>query len=92
MYAEKSYLDKLKADLAPHFGAGLRLSVRVGSTGGKSVAAVKSREMEKRQASAAEAIEEDPFVRSLVNDLGAEVVPSSIRPADAPGNSTSDKR
>jgi len=27
-----------------------------------------------------------------VQDLGAEVVPSSIRPADAPGNPTSDKR
>ena len=91
MYAEKAYLDKLKADLAPHFGEGFRLTVRVGATAGTSVSAVKSREMEKRQASAAEAIEEDPFVRSLVKDLGAEVVPSSIRPAE-PGNSTSDKR
>jgi len=92
MYAEKAYLDKLKSELAPHLGPGLRLSMRVGSTSGKSVSAVKSREMEKRQASAAEAIEEDPFVKGLVRDLGAEVVPSSIRPADAPGNSTSDKR
>jgi DNA polymerase-3 subunit gamma/tau len=92
MYAEKSYIDKLKSELTPHFGSNFRLSVRVGETGGKSVAAVKTREMEKRQASAAEAIEEDPFVRSLVQDLGAEVVPSSIRPADAPGNPTSDKR
>ena len=92
MYAEKAYVDKLKGELAPHFGSNFRLSVRVGTTGGKSVAAVKSREMEKRQASAAEAIEEDPFVKSLVQDLGAEVVPSSIRPADAPGNPTSDKR
>ena len=92
MYAEKAYVDKLKAELTPHFGSNFRLSLRVGTTGGKSVAAVKTREMEKRQASAAEAIEEDPFVRSLVQDLGAEVVPSSIRPAEAPGNPTSDKR
>ena len=92
MYAEKSYIDKLRGELTPHFGSNFRLSVRVGETGGKSVAAVKTREMEKRQASAAEAIEEDPFVRSLVQDLGAEVVPSSIRPADTPGNPTSDKR
>ena len=92
MYAEKAYVDKLKGELAPHFGSNFRLSLRVGTTGGKSIAAVKSREMEKRQASAAEAIEEDPFVRSLVQDLGAEVVPSSIRPAEAPGNPTSDKR
>jgi len=92
MYAEKAYVDKLKSELAAHFGPGLRLTVRVGSTAGTSVGAVKSREMEKRQASATEAIEEDPFVKSLVQDLGAEVVPSSIRPAEAPGNSTSDKR
>ena len=42
----------------------------------------ESREQAKRQANAAEAIEDDPFVRELVRDLGAEVVSSSIRPAD----------
>ena len=36
---------------------------------------------------AAEAIEDDPFVRELVRDLGAEVVPSSIRPAEDAGQS-----
>jgi DNA polymerase III subunit gamma/tau len=94
MYADnKAYPDKLKAELAPHFAPGFRLSVRVGATAGASVAAVKSKEMAQRQAHAAEAIEEDPFVRELVRDLGAEVVPSSIRPPeDAPGTPTRDKR
>jgi len=93
MYAEKAYLDKLKSELAPHFAPGFRLSVRVGATAGASVAAVKSKEMAQRQAHAAEAIEEDPFVRELVRDLGAEVVPSSIRPPeDSSGNPTRDKR
>ncbi len=87
MYAEKAYQDKLKAELVAHFGPGLRLTVRVGQTAGNSVAAARSKEMEKRQASAAEAIEDDPFVRDLVRDLGAEVVTSSIRPADDPGQS-----
>jgi DNA polymerase III subunit gamma/tau len=86
MYAEKAYQDKLKAELVAHFGAGLRLTVKVGTTAGKSVAAARSKEMEQLQATAAEAIEDDPFVRELVRDLGAEVVPSSIRPAgDASG-------
>jgi DNA polymerase-3 subunit gamma/tau len=85
MYAEKPYLDKLKADLAPHFGANLRITVKVGSTSGNSVAAARSREIAQKQASAAEAIEDDPFVRDLVRDLGAEVVPSSIRPLDEGG-------
>jgi DNA polymerase III subunit gamma/tau len=92
VYAEKAYQDKLKADLAAHFGAGFRLSVRVGATSGASVAAAQSRETAEKQASAAEAIEEDPFVRDLVRDLGAEVVPSSIRPADGAGKQSSDKR
>ena len=85
MYAEKPYVDKLKADLAPHFGPTLRLTVKVGSTSGNSVAAALSREKAQKQATAAEAIEDDPFVRDLVRDLGAEVVPSSIRPLDEGG-------
>src|SRR5260221_3361370 len=93
MYADKPYLEKLKAELAPHFGPGLRLTMRVGPTAGRSVAAAKSKEEAERQASATEAIEEDPFVRELVRDLGAEVVSTSIRPSeDAVGKSNSDKR
>jgi len=89
MYAEKAYQDKLKADLQQHFGPQVRLTVKVGTTTGKSMAAERSRELAKRQSSAAVAIEDDPFVRELVRDLGAEVVSSSIRPAeDAAGPST----
>jgi DNA polymerase-3 subunit gamma/tau len=79
-YAERNYLDKLRSELTPHFGEGFRLSVRTGPTGGASLAAARSRESEERQATAAAAIEDDPFVKSLVRD-GAQV--SSIRP---PGN------
>jgi DNA polymerase-3 subunit gamma/tau len=93
MYAEKAYVDKLKSEIAPYFDANLRLTIRVGTISGNTVAAALSREMEKKQASATEAIEEDPFVRDLVRDLGAEVVPSSIRPLDeAAGKSTNGKR
>ena len=93
MYAEKPYQEKLKAELAPHFGAGFRLSVKVGATAGTSVAAAKSREMAARQANAAEAIEDDPFVRELVRDFGAEVVASSIRPPEeASGKPPSETR
>ena len=93
MYAEKSYQDKLKAELAAYFGAGFRLTVRVGTTAGTSLAAQRSRVTAEQQANAAEAIEEDPFVRELVRDLGAEVVASSIRPPDdAAGNAPADKR
>ena len=92
MYAEKAYQDKLKAELQKHFGPSARLTVRVGDVAGVSLAAAASRENAKRQASAAEAIEEDPFVRDLVRDLGAEVVTSSIRPADANPGPSKEKR
>jgi DNA polymerase-3 subunit gamma/tau len=92
MYSERTYVEKLKAELVPHFGASFRLTVRVGSTAGTSVAAAKSREMAARQANAAEAIEEDPFVRELVRDLGAEVVPSSIKPSEESPVQSSEKR
>jgi DNA polymerase-3 subunit gamma/tau len=92
MYSERAYVEKLKAELTPHFGADFRLSVRVGGTSGTSVAAAKSREMAARQANAAEAIEEDPFVRELVRDLGAEVVSSSIRPSEDPAAPSNEKR
>ena len=82
MYAERIYQEKLQSELAPHFGPGFKVTVRVGPTAGSSLAAVRSRESEQRRESAAEAIEGDPFVRELVRDLGAEVVASSIKPAD----------
>jgi DNA polymerase-3 subunit gamma/tau len=92
MYGEKNYQDKLRAELQKHFGAATRLTVRVGEVAGTSLAAKRLREMDKRQASATVAIEDDPFVRDLVRDLGAEVIPSSIRPAEDASESTNGKR
>ncbi len=85
MYAEKLYTDKLRAELAAYFGPALRLTVEVGATAGKSLAAARSREDAQRQEIATQAIERAPFVRDVVRDLGAEVVASSIKPAE--GNS-----
>ena len=90
-YAEKNYQDKLRAELLPHFGAGFRLTVRVGETRGTSLAAAQSIENERRIAGTAAAMEDDPFVRDLVRDLGAQVVPSSIRPADAAADATEER-
>ncbi len=81
LYAEKSYQDRLRSELAPQFGAALRLSVRVGETRGRSVAAVRGEEAQRKLEGATAAIESDPFVRDLVEGMGAQVVASSIRPA-----------
>ena len=79
--AEKSFQEKLKSELLPYFGANLRLHIRVGEVAGKSLAAVEDRERNERQMAAEAAILTDPFVNSLKQDFGAEVVPSLIRPA-----------
>ncbi|QJR14605.1 DNA polymerase III subunit gamma/tau [Usitatibacter palustris] len=88
-YSERNYQDKLKAELAKHFGANFRLTVKTGATSGVSLAAVREKQSEERQATAATAIEADPFVRDLVRDMGAEVVPSSIRPSGNDNGPTS---
>ena len=85
--AEKAFQEKLKSELLPHFGTNLRLNIRIGEasgllSAGKSLAAVEERERSARQVAAEAAILADPFINSLKQDFGAEVVPSTIRPAN----------
>ena len=81
MYAEPPYQDKLRTALAPRFGSRLRLSVSIGETTGASVAAVRDAEAQRKQQTAAAALESDPFVRDLVDGMGAKIIASSIRQA-----------
>jgi DNA polymerase III subunit gamma/tau len=78
--AEKTYLDKLKAALDTHFGASLMLKISVGATSGNSVAVVIEKEQQTKQNNAIAAIEQDPFVRELVENMDAKLIESSIRP------------
>ena len=68
--AEKSFQDKLRAALQEHFGRPVRLTVRVGETGGNTA-----------RDRAAAAISQDEFVRDLVENFDATIVESSIKPA-----------
>ena len=68
--AEKSFQDKLRGALQEHFGKPVRLTVRVGETGGNTA-----------RARAAAAISQDTFVRDLVENFDATIVESSIKPA-----------
>jgi DNA polymerase-3 subunit gamma/tau len=92
MYAEKAYQDKLKSELVPRFGPGFRLSVKVGETSGSSVAAVRGFESQKKLDNATAALESDPFVRELVDGMGAHVVATSIRPMDESGSDNTEHR
>jgi len=68
--AEKSFQDKLRGALQEHFGQPMRLTVRVGETGGNTA-----------RDRAAAAISQDAFVRDLVENFDATIVESSIKPA-----------
>jgi len=78
---EKAYQEKLRAVLKERFGAMLRrVEITVGTAGGSTPAELDAKDRQARQSQAIAAIEGDPFVRELVEDLGGRVVPESIRP------------
>ena len=87
--ADKAYQEKLKAALMPQLGENLRLSIKIGlaagiSAGecaGNSVAAQEDRARTREQTAAEAAIEQDPFIKNLKQDFGAEINRASIRPA-----------
>src|SRR5262245_46772222 len=68
--AERSFQEKLRGALQEHFGRPVRLTVKVGETGGNTA-----------RDRAAAAISQDAFVRDLVENLDATIVESSIKPA-----------
>src|SRR5262245_25099365 len=82
---EKPYQDRLKTALQQHFGAPIRVSIVLAESVGSSPAAITDREKQDRQAEAIAAIEQDPFVRELVENFDARVIESSIKPLS--GNS-----
>jgi len=68
--AEKNFQEKLRGALQEHFGRPVRLTVRIGETGGDTA-----------RDRAAAAIGQDAFVRDLVENFDATIVESSIKPA-----------
>ncbi len=77
---EKPYQDKLKASVSEHFSEPVRLSITEGSVTGDTPAQIENREKQEKQSLAVAAIEQDPFVRKLVENFDAKVIESSIKP------------
>jgi DNA polymerase-3 subunit gamma/tau len=77
---EKAYEERLKAALKKHFGLGVLISIGVGEANGSSPSALAERERERQQAKAIAEIEQDPFVRHLVENFDARVNENSIKP------------
>ena len=87
--ADKAYQEKLKAALMPQLGENLRLAIKIGvaagisggESAGNSVAALEDRARTREQTAAEAAIEQDPFIKNLKQDFGADINRASIRPA-----------
>jgi DNA polymerase-3 subunit gamma/tau len=78
--ADRNTVERLKAALVQHFGGPVELAVQVGTVEGNTKAQYERGERDARQARAVASIESDPFVRTLVSEFDAVVVPGSIRP------------
>jgi DNA polymerase III subunit gamma/tau len=79
---DPSYRDKLQAALEERFGRKLRLAFALGESTGNTPAERDDQDRQARQRRAIEAIEGDPFVRELVENLDACVPDDSIRPVE----------
>jgi DNA polymerase-3 subunit gamma/tau len=78
-----SYQDKLASAINEHFGRKIRLNIEVASDAQvEIVTPAKQNANEKAviQSGAEAAIMNDDFVKALINDLGAQIIPNSIKP------------
>ena len=68
--------------LTEHFGKVVKLAIEFGRTGSGTARAVELERRAQRQKEAEEAVANDTFVRSLIEDFGARIMPGSIRAID----------
>ncbi len=78
--AEKPYQEKLKNALTEHFGRPIKLNIELGITTGPTPVQVSQNQKAEREQRAIESIEQDPFVRDLVEQFDAKVIESTIKP------------
>lgn len=75
----QNYQQKLSQAIAQHFDRPIKLHFSSGG-GDNTPAALMGQERARLQSEAEQAIRQDDFVQALVNDFGAQIIPSSIRP------------
>ncbi|NJD25592.1 MAG: DNA polymerase III subunit gamma/tau [Betaproteobacteria bacterium] len=72
--------ERLQQALAGHLGHPVALSIEVGRTESDTPAAAAGRERQERQERAVAAIEQDTFVRDVIEGFDASLVETSIKP------------
>jgi DNA polymerase III subunit gamma/tau len=77
--ASTNYLDKLNSALNNHFGRRIKLTIQVGQEA-NTPARQMAVERAELQDQAKDAILSDHFVQGLMQEMGATIVPNSIKP------------
>jgi DNA polymerase-3 subunit gamma/tau len=72
--------ERLQQALRDHLGRPVALKIELAQTGVETLAASADREKQERQAKAIAAIEQDAFVRDVIEGFDASLVESSIKP------------
>jgi DNA polymerase-3 subunit gamma/tau len=72
--------DKLQSSLAEYFGRPLQLSIELHETAGDTPAATAQRRKHQQHERAVSAIEQDGFVREVIDVFDATLIESSIKP------------
>ncbi|WP_373975938.1 DNA polymerase III subunit gamma/tau [Chitinibacter sp. SCUT-21] len=78
--ATRDYQDKLRSALSEHFGREITVNVNIGEIAGETPAIMLVRENAARQETAVAAIQNDPFIQTLVRDMGGTIDAASIKP------------
>jgi len=78
--AEKPYQEKLKLALTDYFGKPVRVHIELGAPTGITPVQAQQSEKAAQEKRAIESIEQDPFVRELVEQFDAKVIESTIKP------------
>jgi DNA polymerase-3 subunit gamma/tau len=76
----RSAQDKLQAELAQHFGQPLRLVIDIAEIEGETPAEQLRSEQRERHERAVEALEQDGFVRDMIDLFDATLNESSVKP------------
>lgn len=76
----KAAQDKLQQALSEYFGRTMQLAIELDEVTGETPAAVARRQREERQEQAVASVEQDPFVREVIDVFDATLIESSIKP------------
>ncbi len=87
---EAAIVSKAQEAMTQYFGKPCKIETEVGEVTDMTAAVEDADAAAKAQSKAEQAIQNDPLVQSLLQDLGGQIVPGSIRPANphSKGNTT----